>query len=79
VAVIPIHIAEPTNTFVTDATVKLDDHSVRPIVNIGHVGEAGPRLLSSALWQAVRTLDVAQILQLNGRFGSNPNVGEQVA
>jgi hypothetical protein len=64
---------------VTYSTVKLDDHSVLLIVNIGQVGETGPRLLSSALWQAVRTLDVAQIPQLNGRFGSIPNVVEQVA
>ncbi len=78
-AVIPIHIAEPTNTFMTDTTVKLDDHPVLLIVNIGQIGEAGPRLLSSALWQAVRTLDVAQISQFDGRFGSSANVGEHVA
>jgi hypothetical protein len=79
VAVIPIHIAELTNTFMTDTTVKLDDHPVLLIINIGQVGEAGPRLLSSALWQAVRTLDVAQISQLDRRFGSNANIEEQVA
>ena len=77
-AIVAIHVAEPTNAFMTDTTVKLNDHAVLLIVNIGQVGETGPRLLSSAPWQPVGTLDVTQIPQLDGRFGSNANVEEQI-
>jgi hypothetical protein len=79
VAVIPIHIAKLTNPVMTGTAVELHDHPELLIVDIGLVWEARPRLLTIAPWQAVRTLDVAQIPQLDWRFGSNLNVGKQVA
>ena len=78
VAIVPIHVTEPADTLMPGAAVELDDQSELQVVDIAHVGEIGPRLLSPALGQAVWTLDVAQIPQLDRRFGSRTNVGEQV-
>ncbi len=39
VAIVPIHVAELANTFMTGAAVELDDQSELLVVDISHVGK----------------------------------------
>ena len=73
-SIVPLHVAETIHPLMTHAPIKLDQHGIVVITDIGEVGQAVPPALSFSVRQTVRSFHHPQVRHLQARFGADGNV-----
>jgi hypothetical protein len=76
-AIITIHVAKPTDPFVSGSAVKLDQQGVLVVTDIAEIAQAVPALLPKSPRQPMWPLDVSQVRHFENRLGADGHVVDE--